>query len=273
MLPRGQAAQIPNLSIKLLFIDSKWISSAEDEDPQVVPFIENSGGELRWTGRTSGAERTVGFVARTKSGDQSRAGAVFETLRERLKLPALVERFGVSMTVVREALTRLAEQHMVVAVPNRGFSVIPLSVEDLKDLTHVRLRLETMVLRDSIERGALSWETGVVAAHHTLNRTPLLDDKGELNAAKMSAHRDFHHALGSGCGSPRLIELVDNLRDSAELYRAWARSIAHDYERDVQAEHDEIVRAALARDADAASAALRDHIERSTAALVRHAGA
>ena len=60
---------------------------------------------------------------------------------------------------------------------------------------------------------------------------------------------------------------------SAELYRAWSRSIAHDYERDVQAEHDEIVRAALAHDADGGSAALRDHIERSTAALLRHAGA
>lgn len=221
-------------------------------------------------------------MPKTKTGGQSRTEAVFETLRadliegriepgERLKLPALVERFGVSMTVVREALTRLAEQRMVLAVPNRGFRVMPLSAEDLKDLTHVRLRLETMALRDSIERGALVWETGVVAAHHALNRTPYLDDKGGLNVAKMSAHRDFHHALGSGCGSPRLIELADNLRDSAELYRAWARSIAHDDERDVTAEHDQIARAALARDADAASAALRDHIERSTAALLRHA--
>ena len=128
-----------------------------------------------------------------------------------------------------------------------------------------------MALRDSIERGALSWETGVVAAHHALNRTPYLDDKGGLNVAKMCAHRDFHHALGSGCGSPRLIELVDNLRDSAELYRAWATSIAHDDQRDVTAEHDQIARAALARDADAASAALRNHIERSTTALLRHA--
>ena len=223
-------------------------------------------------------------MARTKSGEQSHAEAVFEALRadliegriepgERLKLPGLVERFGVSMTVVREALTRLTEQRMVVAVPNRGFSVMPLSVADLKDLTHLRLRLETMVLRDSIERGALDWETGLVAAHHALNRTPYVDDKGDLNPAKMSAHRNFHHALGSGCGSPRLIDLVDNLRDSAELYRAWARSIAHDHVRDVTKEHDNIVRAALAHDADAASAALRDHIERSTAALLRHAGA
>jgi DNA-binding GntR family transcriptional regulator len=222
-------------------------------------------------------------VARTKSGDQSHAEAVFEALRadliegriepgERLKLPALVERFGVSMTVVREALTRLTEQRMVVAVPNRGFSVMPLSVADLKDLTHLRLRLETMVLRDSIDRGTLDWETGLVAAHHALNRTPYLDGKGDLNAAKMSAHRYFHHALGSGCGSPRLIELVDNLRDSAELYRAWSRSIGHDHVRDVTEEHDKIVRAALVHDADAASAALRDHIERSTAALLRHAG-
>lgn len=223
-------------------------------------------------------------MARTKSGDQSRAEVVFEALRadliegriepgERLKLPALVERFGVSITVVREALPRLAEQRLVVTVPNRGFSVMPLSIEDLEDLTRLRVRLETMALRDSIERGELRWETAVVAAHHTLNRTPDVDDKGDLNIAKLCAHRAFHHALASGCGSPRLIEMVDSLRDGAELYRAWARSIAHDYERDVQAEHDEIVRAALAHDAKGATAALRDHIERTTTALLRHAGA
>ena len=46
---------------------------------------------------------------------------------ERLKLPALTERFEVSMTVIREALTRLAEQGLVTVNPQRGFSVMMLS--------------------------------------------------------------------------------------------------------------------------------------------------
>jgi DNA-binding GntR family transcriptional regulator len=186
----------------------------------------------------------------------------------RLKLPALAERFGASMTVVREALTRLAEQRLVVSTPNRGFSVMPLSVEDLEDLTRARVRLETMVLCDSIELAPLSWEAELVGAHHALSRTPYLDDDGAPSPEWLRAHREFHHVLGSGCGSPRLIELTDGLRDSAELYRAWSRSLAGDYDRDVEAEHAEIAQAALARDADGAAIALRTHLEHTTSVLL-----
>ena len=65
---------------------------------------------------------------------QNRTERVFEALRfellesrlqpgERLKLVELAERFGISQTVVREALTRLSEQGLVVATPNKGFMV------------------------------------------------------------------------------------------------------------------------------------------------------
>lgn len=214
--------------------------------------------------------------------EQSRTEYVFEVLRadmlegrlapgERLKLPALTQRFAVSMTVIREALTRLAEQRLVLASPKRGFSVMPLTPDDLADLTHVRVRIETMVLRDSIERATLSWEKELVSAHYGLTRTPYLEGDGSLSPAWLRAHRTFHHALGAGCGSPRLVALADSLRDSAELYRAWTRTLAHDYERDVPAEHDDIARAALAHDAVEASAALRAHIERTTTVLLEYA--
>lgn len=76
----------------------------------------------------------------------TRTGEVYEALRvdilntqiepgSRLKIADLSNRFGASLSVVREALTRLGEQGLVVASPQRGFSVIELSVEDLDDLT------------------------------------------------------------------------------------------------------------------------------------------
>lgn len=215
-------------------------------------------------------------------GTASRTTHVFEALRsdllegriapgERLKLPALVERFELSMTVIREALTRLAEQGLVISNPKRGFSVMPLSIDDLKDLTHARLRLEVMTLRDSIEHGGIDWETALVGRHHALNRTPRISPDGSLNPVWLQAHRAFHHALGSGCGSARLIAITTALRDSAELYRAWSHTLANDTGRDVAAEHNLIVMNALARDSAAAGGALTTHIERTTAVLMRYA--
>jgi DNA-binding GntR family transcriptional regulator len=212
----------------------------------------------------------------------SRAGYVFDSLRsdildgrirpgERLKLPGLTERFGVSITVIREALTRLAGQGLVEVNPKRGFSVMGLSPADLRDLTYVRVQLETLTLRASVERGGLDWETGIVGELHALGRTPLLRDDGSINTEWAQRHRDFHHALLAGCGSPRLLSITAAERDRAELYRAWTVSLAADTGRDIAAEHQAIADRALARDADGAAAALTAHIERTTAVLLDYA--
>ncbi|MDQ1491526.1 MAG: hypothetical protein QOJ23_4040, partial [Actinomycetota bacterium] len=47
---------------------------------------------------------------------------------QRLKLVDLAQRFDASLSVIREALTRLAGQGLLVATPQRGFSVRELSV-------------------------------------------------------------------------------------------------------------------------------------------------
>lgn len=192
---------------------------------------------------------------------------------ERLKTAGLSSRFNVSMTVVREALTRLAEQGIVVATPRSGFVVTPLSIEDLTDLTRVRISIETLALEDSIKHGDLAWETLVVGSHHTLARTPRPGIAEDGGAAWRQCHREFHHALLSGCGSPRLLAIADSLRDSSELYRAWSRTLARDTDRDFAAEHRAIVDRVLARDADGAVEALSRHIERTTATLLDFAAA
>jgi DNA-binding GntR family transcriptional regulator len=220
-----------------------------------------------------------GNQVENQTGTVSRTEHVFESLRfdlleskiqpgERLKLVELADRFGISQTVVREALTRLAEQGLVVANPKKGFMVMPLSIDDLLDLTSVRLRLEPMTLRDSIEHGDLAWESGVVAAHHALERTPAISEDPQYASTWRQCHRAFHQALCAGADSPRLEALVTQLRDSAELYRIWSRTLGHDTGRDVAAEHRGIMDAALARDTELATRLLAEHIARTRDALL-----
>ena len=189
----------------------------------------------------------------------------------KLKLGDFSARFSVSLSVVREAMARLAEQGLVQSSPQRGFRVTPLSTEDLRDLTRARVLIETMALRESIAGGPLAWESTVLAKHHTLDKTPMTTADGNVNAEWVSAHRDFHHALLSGCGSARLESIAAELRDCAELYRFWSRELAQDTDRDVASEHRTITELTLARDADGAATALADHIERTTAVLVDYA--
>lgn len=190
---------------------------------------------------------------------------------DRLKLLALAERFGASLTVVREALTRLAEQGLVVATPQRGFSVRAVSVADLADLTRVRIQVESLALRQAIHNGDVAWESAVVAAHHTVERTPVADPEGGFNEAWSEAHRAFHQTLLAGCGSPRLESIVISLRDSAELYRRWYWALTGDHARDIAAEHRRLRDLAVGRDPEPAVAVLTAHIERAPRELIAYA--
>ncbi|MDI3567508.1 GntR family transcriptional regulator [Bradyrhizobium sp. Arg816] len=75
----------------------------------------------------------------------------------------IAERFAVSLGAVREALSRLTSDRLVVAEPQRGFMVAPISAADLIDLTAVRIDIETRCLRSSIMRGTLEVDTSACA--------------------------------------------------------------------------------------------------------------
>lgn len=184
-----------------------------------------------------------------------------------LRLQELSGRFGVSMSVVREALTKLGERHLVVNEPNAGFRVMELSREDLLDLVDMRIQFEGLALTRSIERGDLDWAASVVSAHYVLANTPLLaDGVPGTSEAWSEAHERFHDALGVACGSRRLLSYTRMLRDSAELYRQLS---GHgEVDRDIPGEHLELMELATGREPEAARAALAAHLQRTADAVL-----
>jgi DNA-binding GntR family transcriptional regulator len=186
---------------------------------------------------------------------------------QRLGMVALATRFSVSQSVVREALTRLAEQKMVVALPQQGFRVFPLSKRDLSELTEARVEIESLVLRLAIMRGDVAWESSVLAAHYRLMRVAMPTEAAS-DAEWHTLHDAYHRSLFLGCRNERLVETALQLRDAAALYRRWSLPIGHDYERDVAGEHRALLDAVIARDVDGALLALRHHIERTNEMLL-----
>ena len=212
---------------------------------------------------------------------QTKAERVYSQLRadilagrhqpgQRLRYSELCERYQTSMGVLRECLLRLAEQRLVRGEPQQGFQVVSLSAADLLDLTDPRRELETLTLRHAILEGDVEWESRLIAAHHRLSRAPQLDpeDPDRLSDTWVAAHAEFHNALLDGCANQRLKNLTASLRDSAELYRRWSVPLGHDADRNVEAEHHEILSAILARDVDQALSCLSVHIDRTTTILL-----
>jgi DNA-binding GntR family transcriptional regulator len=222
------------------------------------------------------------MLCRVSNSPVTRGEEVYDVLRaellngvlcpgDKLRMVELASRFEVSQSVIREALTRLAEQGLVVATPQRGFRVRELSVEDIAGLTESRVQIESVALRLAIERGDVLWETEIVAAHHLLERTPVVDADGRFHEPWTAVHHDFHRALTAGCNNARLHGVVLALRDSAELYRRWWWALGDGRQRDLTAEHRQLKDLTLARDADGAIEALTYHINRAPERLIAYA--
>lgn len=182
---------------------------------------------------------------------------------QRLKVVDLVAELGFNSSAVREALTRLAAEHLVEARDQRGFRVAALSIEELDDITRTRIDIETMMLARSIRNGLSdpAWVERIQAARDAI--LPYLGDR--TSATGIAVHNEFHQALLAACDSPSLSRIRGELFVLSQRYRSIALHAAKDWQ--VDAEHAELAAATLAGDVDRAQAALTDHIGKTAAAV------
>ena len=189
-----------------------------------------------------------------------RSDIVFGKLRpaQKLRLEALREAYGVSVSTLREILSRLSSEGLVVAEGRRGFEVAPVSADDLKDLAGLRLLLEGHAMERSFARGDMEWEGRVVSAHHKLSATERGMSSKKANQQLWKQYDgEFHQALISSCGSRALVEAHAAVFDKYFRYLILALSFRGDV---VPRQHQQLLECALRRDAARAKTVLTAHI-------------
>ena len=188
-----------------------------------------------------------------------------------LKFDALRSAFGASFTTLREALTSLSAEGLVIAVEQRGFRVAPVSTADLVDVTDARVLIEIELLRRSMARGGDDWEVAAISTLHRLGRIEeRLSGHHTDDPEWKTAHRQFHEALVSGGDSPTLFAIRASLFDRAERYRNLS-SMFRPKARDKAGEHRAIMQAAIARDAERAVMLIERHIRSTSNNVVKYA--
>ncbi|HLS51590.1 MAG TPA: GntR family transcriptional regulator, partial [Burkholderiaceae bacterium] len=113
----------------------------------------------------------------------------------RLRLEELRNRFGVSLSPLREALSRLSAEGYVESEGRRGYSVAPVSSSNLTEVTRLRCEFESFALRESIRLGDDQWESEVVASLYRLNKLERVNIEGEQLALWETTHAAFHRQL------------------------------------------------------------------------------
>ncbi|MEK7913654.1 GntR family transcriptional regulator [Burkholderia contaminans] len=186
----------------------------------------------------------------------------------KLRVEHLKNVYGVGAGTLREALTRLVSDALVVAEGQRGFRVTPMSVDDLEAITRLRIHIEVDALRESVRRGDDAWEHRVRQSFEMLSawEQPV---SIEHRTAWEACNRRFHEALISAAATPWTYLILRMLSQQSERYRRVCIGLG-DSKRDVHAEHACLFDAAMRRADARAALALEDHIG-TTLAVVRNA--
>lgn len=185
-----------------------------------------------------------------------------------LRMADLSERYAMGFSPLREALSRLQVERLVVAEALRGFKVAPLSIDEMQDAIGSRILVESDALRLSIQHGDDDWSASIVAALYALK---LQVDRGSASVWDIEQrHYAFHRALLSACGSPWRLEFFERLYAATERYRIpilLASGHASPSGRDIQGEHGALAEAVLARDTATALRLLAEHYTRTAQAI------
>ncbi len=234
--------------------------------------MATTAGGRRIASEGAGEPATLGEAAYQHLRTDIVAGAL--EAGKPLRLEALRQRYGFSFSPLREALMRLQSERLVLSTALRGFSVAPLSRDEMNDATETRILIESEALRRSMRDGDDDWEAAIVAAFHALSlqveRQSRISD--EVDAVDMHAmderHYQFHRSLIAHCGSPRLLDLADQLYVETQRYRlpCLVGRVAGTQARDVAAEHQQIMDATLRRSEDAVRH-LAEHYRRTAATI------
>ena len=180
----------------------------------------------------------------------------------------LTTRFAVSRGPVREALRRLAAEGLIEHQPHRGALVRRLSAREIRELFQIRVEMEALAARlaakaDDPERRARFAEA----------IRPILDDADRSAPEYLAENAAFHQAVMTLADNLQLRDLA--MRLHLPLIMAQVGDVlTKDVLRASVREHRAVADAIVERDAEAAAAAMRAHLERAAAiALQRRAAA
>jgi DNA-binding GntR family transcriptional regulator len=169
-----------------------------------------------------------------------------------------VDRFGVSKTPIREALTSLVQDGLLEYTPNRGFSVTPISVADIQEIFEARIFFESEIFRLAVKKISDA-EIDALETHNWVEADAKSPEHVE---AFLESNRNFHSTLAAASRNSRLLWYYETLMNEAQ--RLFYMDISlHNKEFQWGHGHEGIIRALRNRDEAAGVAVIRDTLEKA----------
>lgn len=183
---------------------------------------------------------------------------------EYLNTAQVMNELSFGRTPVNQAIHRLANEGLLQIIPRKGVMVSPLSIDDALELIEVRLANETLCMRLASSRVTKADISELENINHRLAQAGEARDRHQM----MLLDYQFHQLLAKISGNSMLADILSVLHARAQ--RFWSSTLSQEgHIHEVVAEHQEIINALMALDAEAAASAAEVHILSFRNALLR----
>ena len=171
---------------------------------------------------------------------------------------------GMSRTPVREALIRLKNEKFIQIIPRHGMRVVPLSLDELRDIYEILTALELMAIERLIRSGRSGKATSALS--RSLEEMELAV-KHQDPDRRVRAIERFHRTLIDSCGNARLASMAYMMWDQGHRARMATGRLRTDLEQSNR-EYRAIADAIRHGDLQEAIAQHRQHRERTSGAII-----
>ncbi|PZA07228.1 MULTISPECIES: GntR family transcriptional regulator [unclassified Meiothermus] len=186
----------------------------------------------------------------------------------KLVVRVLAEELGLSPTPIKEALAALEREGLVVAVPHRGYFVLEPTLEDVQEIYRLREVLEGLAARLAVENNGKVLPRKL---EKVLQRQRKAAEQGDIESYG-DLDLTFHRTLWEAAGNKRLLAVAETIDGQIRLLINSSAVIPGRLPLSL-AEHEAILEAVGRRDAEAAEAAMRAHVQQAGRALEQFLGA
>lgn len=187
---------------------------------------------------------------------------------ERIVETKLAKQLEVSRTPIREAISQLKKEKLIVSKPNGGFVVATLSVNDAAQLYDCRIALEQLSVegacRTIADKQLKQLEKYVLLAEKLVKSQSSRPDIFKL----LEVDYQFHHLIAESSENQWLLTLLEQVFDKMALLRV--QTTKHNPQvLEIRLEHREVYEAIALRDPDLAKATVKLHLMSSKARVVK----
>ena len=182
-------------------------------------------------------------------------GEIFEEKRFAAQL-------GVSRTPIREAIRMLEQEGLAVTTPRKGAEVAKMTLKDMEDVLEIRDALDELAVRIACQK--ISDEQ----LKQLEDMKELFEKSTQTGNVKKIAEADvtFHDVIYEATGNPKLVTLLNNLREQVYRYRVEYIKDPKNYPTLI-AEHEAILESLKNRDVKNAVEAMHVHVANQAEAV------